>query len=200
MKDLSTIKEIESDGIKSELALDLFMRLEHGLDGNWAIVWSEVNEVGPKPINLLKPTRHNDIPSSPFISAKPKLVWRPRQTPTMLNLAHCQSSKSDLAAHVLGSQLQKPLEIQLPIERQEGASSRGDELRTMTVCGAEATQGFGFQDSGFTEDMVVSLELAGSEPVMINRFYPLLDLGNGLEAEFGEGEAHVEEVVSRGVS
>ena len=133
---------------------------------------------------------------------------------------------------MLGSQLQKSLEIQLPIERQEGVSSRGDELRTMTVCGdpvtgkdsesrcsadngnldagmvssgftspgAEATQGFGFRDPGFTGDMVVSSELAGSEPVVINRFYPLLDLGNGLEAEFGEGEAHVEEVVSSGVS
>ena len=133
---------------------------------------------------------------------------------------------------MLWSQLQKSLEIQLPIERQEGVSSRGDELRTMTVCGdpvtgkdsesrcsanngnldagmvssrftspgAEATQGFGFRDPGFTGDMVVSSELAGSEPVVINRFYPLLDLGNGLEAEFGEGEAHVEEVVSSGVS
>ncbi|KAF3967880.1 hypothetical protein CMV_008166 [Castanea mollissima] len=32
--------------MKSELSLDLFMRLERGLDGNWAIVWSEVPRVG----------------------------------------------------------------------------------------------------------------------------------------------------------
>ena len=48
MKVLSTIKGIESDGIKSELSLDLYMRMERGIDGRWAIVWSEVIEVGPK--------------------------------------------------------------------------------------------------------------------------------------------------------
>ena len=120
-KVLSTIKGIESDGIKSELSLDLFMRMEHGIDGRWAIVWSEVNEVGPKvqqpikptghnsipssPFNTAKPTAHNFIPSSPFNTAKPKFVWRPRQSQTLVNPAHCQSLKSELVAQVLGSQV-----------------------------------------------------------------------------------------------
>ena len=72
-----------------------------GLDGRWAIVWSEVNEVGPKPI---KPSGPKFIPPSPFISAKPKSLWRPCQSPTLLNLAHCQSLKFDHDAQVLGSQ------------------------------------------------------------------------------------------------
>ena len=46
-KILSTINGIESNGIKSELTLDLYMRMERGKDGRWAIVWSEVNG-GPK--------------------------------------------------------------------------------------------------------------------------------------------------------
>ena len=120
-KVLSTIKGIESDGIKSELSLDLFMRMERGIDGRWAIVGSEVNEVGPKvqqpikptghnsipssPFNTAKPTGHNFIPSSPFNTAKPKFVLRPRQSQTLVNPAHCQSLKSELVAQVLGSQV-----------------------------------------------------------------------------------------------
>ena len=77
-KILSTINEIESDGVKSELALDPFMHMVRGKDGRWAIVWSEVNEVGPKVVQPIKPTDHNFIPSSPFYIAKPKSVWRPR--------------------------------------------------------------------------------------------------------------------------
>ena len=46
-KILSTINGIESNGIKSKLTLDLYMRMERGKDGRWAIVWSEVNG-GPK--------------------------------------------------------------------------------------------------------------------------------------------------------
>ena len=52
------------------------------------------------------------------------------------------------------------------------------------------TQGVGSRDSG--------LEMAGSEPMVLNKLYPLSDLGNGTEAKFGEGEAHVEEVDSVG--
>ena len=37
-------------------------------DGRWAIVWSEGNEVGPKPI---KPSGPKFIPPSPFISTQP---------------------------------------------------------------------------------------------------------------------------------
>ena len=81
VKDLSTIKGIESDGIKSELSLDLFMHMELGLDGRWAIVWSEVNEVGPKPIDHNKP--------------KHKLVfkWQPKppQPAIPLTLAQYQT-------------------------------------------------------------------------------------------------------------
>ena len=74
--------------------------------------------------------------------------------------------------------------------------------------GAKVTNGLGIRDSGFTGDMVISLAMAMIEPpilkevspivcrnpwVVQNRFSPLSDLGNGMEAEFGEGEAHEEE-------
>ena len=59
-----------------------------------------------------------------------------------------------------------------------------------TSPGVEVTQGVGSRDSG--------LEMAGSEPVVLKKLYPLSDLGNGTEAKFGEGEAHVEEVDSVG--
>ena len=45
---LSTINGIESNDVKSELTLDLFMRLERRQNGRWDIVWFEVNEKGPK--------------------------------------------------------------------------------------------------------------------------------------------------------
>ena len=128
-KVLSTIKGIESDEIKSELSLDLFMRMERELDGRWAIVWSEVNEVGPK--QSIKPIGHNFIPFSPFITAKPKSVWRPRPSQTLVNPAHCQNLKSELVAQVLGSQVQMQMEIPLPLERKVGASS--------SVCGDPVT-------------------------------------------------------------
>ena len=51
-KVLSTIKGIESDGIKSELSLDLFMRMERRIDGRWAIMWSEVMKSAQKCCNL----------------------------------------------------------------------------------------------------------------------------------------------------
>ena len=88
MKILSTINGIESNGIKSELTLDLYMRMERGKDGRWAIVWSKVNEVGPKVVQPIKPTVHNIITSSPFNTAKPRSVWRPRQSQTLVNPAH----------------------------------------------------------------------------------------------------------------
>ena len=77
-----------------------------------------------------------------------------------------------------------------------------------TGSGAEETQGLGRWDAGFTDDMVISLAVAGIEPpilkegllilcqqpwVVHNRFSPLSVLGNGLEVEVGEGEAHEEE-------
>ena len=55
-KILSSINGIENEGINSGFTLDLFMRLEHGLDRRWAIGWSEVIEVGPKVVQPLKPT------------------------------------------------------------------------------------------------------------------------------------------------
>ena len=141
---------------------------------------------------------------------------------------------------MLGSQVQKPMEILLPLERQVCASSSGDEMMTMRVCsdpvtgkelesrcssdianldsgkafsgfmspGAEVTHGFGFRVSGFARDMVISSAMVGIEPpilkevspipcrhpwVVLNRFSPLSNLGNWMEAEFGEGEAHEED-------
>ena len=73
---------------------------------------------------------------------------------------------------------------------------------------AEVTHGMGNRDSGFTDDMVVSSAMAAIEApilkvvspilgwhpwVVQNRFSPLLDLGNGVEDEFVEGEDHEEE-------
>ena len=40
--------------------------------------------------------------------------------------------------------------------------------------------------------------MAGSEPVVLNRLYPLSNSGNGMKAKFGEGEAHVEQADSVG--
>uniref|UniRef100_A0A7N2MR58 Uncharacterized protein n=1 Tax=Quercus lobata TaxID=97700 RepID=A0A7N2MR58_QUELO len=146
VKILPTIKGIENNDIISELTLDLFMHMEHGKDGRWAIVWSEVNEVGPKVVQPIKPTVNLD------------------------------SSKAVLSG--------------------------------FTGSCAEVTHGLGIQDSRFTSDMVISLAMAVSKPpilkevssilcrhpwVVQNRFSPLSNLGNGMEAEFGEGEAHEEE-------
>ncbi|KAF3975660.1 hypothetical protein CMV_001091 [Castanea mollissima] len=154
-KVLSTLKVIESDGMKSELSLDLFMLLECGLDGNWAIVWSEVNEVGPYSLNPSKPIIHNSIPSSPIVPSKPKKVWRPRQTPIMLNPAHCQSSKPDLVAHALGSRLQKPMEVQLPRVGQEGSSSRSEESRSVTACSDDPVTGKALEASCSTDKAII---------------------------------------------
>ncbi|KAF3971894.1 hypothetical protein CMV_004551 [Castanea mollissima] len=252
-KILSTINGIESKRIKSELTLDLFMLMERGKDGRWAIVWSEVNEVGPKVVQPIKPTVHNIITSSPFNTAKPKSVWRPCQSQTLVNPAHSQRFKSDLVAqpmYVLGPRVLKPMENLLgesesrdlpPVERQVGVSSSGDGMMPMRVfgdpvtgkesvsrcssdivnldfgkvvfsgftgSGAEVTHGLGIRDSRFTGDMVISLAMVVIEPPILkevspilcwqpwvaqNRFSPLSKLGNGVEAEFGEGEAHEEE-------
>ena len=135
-KILSTINEIESDGVKSKLTLDPFMHMVCGKDGRWAIVWSEVNEVGPKVVQPIKPTGHNFIPPSPFYTAKPKSVWRPRQSQTLVNPAHSQSLKSELVAQsmsVLGSQVMKPMENTLPLERQVGVSSSGVGMMPMSL-------------------------------------------------------------------
>ena len=90
MKILSTINGIESNSIKSELTSDLFMRMERGKDGRCAIVGSEVNEVGPKVVQRLRPTVHNVITYNPLNTAKPKSIWRPRQSLTLVNPAHSQ--------------------------------------------------------------------------------------------------------------
>ena len=73
---------------------------------------------------------------------------------------------------------------------------------------AEGTYGIGNRDSGFTSDMVVSSATSVIEPSILkevslilcqhlwevqNRFSPFSDLGNGVEVEFGEREAHEEE-------
>ena len=81
-------------------------------------------------------------------------------------------------------------------------------LSGCTSFDVEVIHGLGNRDFGFTGDMVVSLAMAAIEPpilkevllilcrhpwVVQNRFSPLSNLGNGVEAEFGEGEAHEEE-------
>ena len=100
VKDLSTIKGIESDRIKFELSLDFFMRM---LDGRWAIVWFEVNKVGPKPIDYNKPKQKHvrsvgQVPNpKPIDHNKPKhkpvFKWQPKPPqPTIpLTLAQYQT-------------------------------------------------------------------------------------------------------------
>ena len=111
-KILSTINGIESNGIKSKLTLDLFMdlfmRMERGKDERLAIVWSEVNEVGPKVVQPLRPIVHNVITSNPLNTAKPKSVWRPCQSRTLVNPAHSQCLKSGLATTVISHITTKP--------------------------------------------------------------------------------------------
>ena len=116
-KILSSINGIESEGINSGLTLDLFIRLEHGLDGRWAIGWSEVIEVGPKVVQPLKPTGQYINSSSPFKTAKPKAVWRPRQSQVVVNPALSQRFKFERVVQVLGSQVQKL--TKLPLGKSE---------------------------------------------------------------------------------
>ena len=84
------------------------MRMERGKDGRWAIVWSEVNEVGLKVVQPLKPTVHNVITSNPLNTAKPKSVWRPCQSHTLVNPAHSRCLKSGLATTVISHITTKP--------------------------------------------------------------------------------------------
>ena len=78
----------------------------------------------------------------------------------------------------------------------------------VTGSDADVTHGIGHRDSGFTGDMVassatmaimspilkdVSLILCQHPWVVQNRFSPLSNLGNGVEAKCGEGEDHEEE-------
>ena len=100
-KILSTIDGIEDKGIKAELTLDMLFRLERGLDGNWALVWSEVKEVGPKVVQPKKPTIQNlqkVNTSGPFKYVKPKPVWRPRQSQSLANPVHRQWGNIELVA------------------------------------------------------------------------------------------------------
>ncbi|KAF3956190.1 hypothetical protein CMV_018663 [Castanea mollissima] len=225
-KVLSTVKEIESDGMKSEQTLDLFMRLERGLDGSWAIVWSEVNEVGPNSLKPSKPIKL--IPSSPNVPAKPSRVWRPRQNPKTLNPAHRQSSNPVLVAHDLGFRLKMPMEDLVPRVGLVGSCSREEEARPATtrnedlgpgivgeapssadkaIIGAgEELSGLSSPDTGSPHRLGL-LELGvtgdlviGSELVrngsVSNGLTPIEDLGNMLKVQLREGETNVEEVDS----
>ncbi|KAF3964820.1 hypothetical protein CMV_010936 [Castanea mollissima] len=160
VKVLSTVKVIESDRMKSDLSLDLFMRLERELDGNWAIVWSEVNEVGPNSSKPSKPI-HKLIPSSPMVPAKPRRVWRPRQSPITLNTAHCQSSNPILVGHALGSRLQMPMEVQVPRVGQVGSSSRDEEVRSVTARGDDPVTGKDGEASCSADKAIID---AGKDP------------------------------------
>ena len=55
-----------------------FWPMERGKDGRWAIVGFEVNEVGPKVVQPLRPTVHNVITYNPLNTAKPKSIRRPQ--------------------------------------------------------------------------------------------------------------------------
>ncbi|KAF3974466.1 hypothetical protein CMV_002214, partial [Castanea mollissima] len=225
-KVLSTVKEMESDGMESEQKLDLFMRLERGLDESWAIVWSEVNVVGPNSLKPSKPIKL--IHSSPIIPAKPCRVWRPCQNPKTLNPAHRQSSNPE--AHDLGFRLKMPLEVLGPMG-QVGSCSREEEARLATARNedpgtskvGEASSGadkaitgageglsglsspdtgshhhrLGLLELGNTGDLVVGSELVRNGPVS-KGITPTEDLGNMLEDQLREGETNVEVVDSVG--
>ncbi|KAF3950686.1 hypothetical protein CMV_023590 [Castanea mollissima] len=103
--------------------LDLFMRLERGLDGSWAIVWSEVNAVGPNSLKPSKPIKL--IHSGPSGPVKSSRVWRPCQNSKTLNPAHRQSFIPE--AHDLGFRLKMPMEVQGPMGHV-GSCSREKEV------------------------------------------------------------------------
>ncbi|KAF3947164.1 hypothetical protein CMV_026666, partial [Castanea mollissima] len=120
-KVLSTVKDLESVGMESEQTLDLFMRLERGLDGSWAIVWSEVNAVGPNSLKPSKPIKL--IHSGPSGPVKSSRVWRPCQNSKTLNPAHRQIPE----AHDLGFRLKMPMEVLGPMGHV-GSCSREKEV------------------------------------------------------------------------
>ena len=168
----------------------------------------------------------------------------------MVNPAHSQRFKAEHVAQVLGSQVQKSMEVPLgeseprvltSVEGQVGVSSNGAGLMPMIALGVqvtgkeaatrcsldivildfgkadfpgfmdsniEVTHRLGSRDFGFTVDMGFNSAGAVIEPPILtevppiqcrqpwlvqNRFSPLSVLGNGMEAEFGEGEDHAEE-------
>ena len=86
-------------------------------------------------------------------------------------------------------------------------ASNEDDFSGFTNSSAEVTRRLGSQDFGFTGDLGFSSEVAVIElpiqtevpPILCrqpwvvqNRFSPPSVLGNGMEAKFGEGEAHAE--------
>ena len=148
-KILSSINGIESEGIKSELTFDIFMCMERGLDGRWAIGWSKFIEVGPKVVQPLKSTGQYINSSSPFKTTNPKFVWRPWQSQNVVNLARSQQFISDCVAQVLGSKDQKSTESSLgesesrvlpSVERPVGASLSGVGTMPMSVLGVQVTR------------------------------------------------------------
>ena len=87
-------------------------------------------------------------------------------------------------------------------------ASDKDDFSVFTDSSAKVTRRLGSQDFGFTGDLGFSSEMAVIElPILTevsailcrqpwvvqNRFSPPSVLGNGMEAKFGEGEAHAEE-------
>ncbi|KAF3944244.1 hypothetical protein CMV_029272, partial [Castanea mollissima] len=214
---------MESDGMGSENKLDIFMRLERGLDGNWAIVWSEVNVVGPNSLKPSKPIKL--IHSKPSVPAKSSRVWRPCHNPKTLNPAHRQSSNPE--AHELGFSLKLPMEVQGPMGHV-GSCSRVEDTRLATTSdedpvtgevgeapggadkaysgAGEGRSGLTSPDSGShlrrgllelgnTGDLVVSSELIWNGPECMG-LYPNDDLGILLEGQLREGKTAMEVVES----
>ena len=202
-KILSTIDGIEDKGIKAELTLDMILRMEHGIDGNWAVVWSEVKEVGPKVVQPRKPTIQNFQKvsnSGPFNYIKPKPVWRPRQSQSLANPDHRQRGNSDLVAlGVSESRVLPPGQLDASLSddgltpmRVLDTPANGKKLaaRCISVLGipnsgkaafsgfsgsdAEETQGLGRWDARFTRNLVLSSAVAGIQPPMMKEGLPIL--------------------------
>ncbi|KAF3973521.1 hypothetical protein CMV_003057 [Castanea mollissima] len=175
---LSSINGIESEGIKSELSLDLVMRLDRGLDGKWAIG-----------AQALKSTK---------LSLGKSGAWaRPSVERQMGESSSGSGSKptSVLGDQVTGTELATRCNFKLAKLDSGEANPSG-----FATSGAAVTHRLGSRDSGLTGGMGFNSVVAMIEPSMLtevplilhrepwevqNGFSPPSVSGNGSEAEFG---------------
>ena len=145
---------------------------------------------------------HKISTSNPFNNTKPKPVWRPCQSQSLANPVHRQQGNFELVAlSVSESRALPPVERQVDVSSsvdgltpmrvldvlatgKESASRCSFVLVNpdfgkavffgFTDSGAEETQGLGRWDAGFTDDMVISLAMAGIEPPILKEGSPIL--------------------------
>ena len=70
------IKGIVINGIKGKLTLDICFHVEHGSEGKWGVIFSEVKEVSLKPNGRPAPTKEPALVRENRPILKP--TWKPR--------------------------------------------------------------------------------------------------------------------------